>query len=180
MAEDAAGDPAALLVWCVAGFHTALLVTVLVLGLVLTGTAGAVLASLETWIGIVVYLYVWGVTWFTADRWIESGGLRVRQDRPRRDLVAAGTIQWGGVTGVLVFAGLAIPGLFAVAASGGVESIPFLVLFVLVGTAVAFLLGGLVGVAFGGLDRLLLRGAASLDPDPSRTRAGGEESTDTP
>lgn len=174
MAEDPTDptDPRRLLVWALPAFHAALLVALLVAGLYATGRAGEVLGSLETWIGVLAYLYLWAVTWWTNRRWLAAVGESFLRGRPPARPVLRSALRWGAATGLGVFAA---PFLVAVAfflAGGGLGAIPFLALAAAVGAALSLAIGGLVGGLFAGLDLLLLRASDVLLVEPTRDDRG--------
>lgn len=156
--------PGTLLVWCLATFHAALLVSLLVGGLYLADVAGDVLAGLETAVGVASYLYLWAVTWWTNRRWLERVGPAVASGRPALRPAVGEAVKWGGFTGLLFFAGLLVVG-------GGVVifTTPGAVLLValagLVGVVASFAVGAAVGALFAAVDVLLARAATMAWPD---------------
>lgn len=162
MADDAAVDPPAVLVWGVSTFHVVVLVVVLVTGLFLSGAAGDVLSGLDTTVGAAIYLYLWGITWWTTRRWLLAGGLPLTADRPASRAVAVATLKWGGITGLLFFAGLLVVAGGALLVIGDVGTIPVVVGIGLVGSPLAFTVGAVVAGVFAVADRRLLQAARSV------------------
>ena len=173
MAEHAGGRErfSGLLVWCLASFHTAALVLLLVTGLHVSGTLGPVLAEAGTWGGIAAYGYLWAVTWWTNRRWIAS--VPSLTDRAARRRIVRGGAIWGGLTGVVFFAGVLVPGAAIFAAAGGLPSVPFILLAGLLGGALSALVGAVIGGAFAGLDLVLVGAAVRLLQPRARSTSSG-------
>lgn len=171
MDNDVAADPVSLLAWCLATFHTALLVSLFVIGFYLVGAAGDVLRGLETAVGIVVYLYLWGVTWWTHRRWLDAHGVALITGRPDPRAVTVDALKWGGVTGLLFFVGVLVPSAVVLVASNGFETIPLVVLATVVGTLLSFVVGAVVGMVFALLDLLLVRVSHSWRIEDRREEA---------
>lgn len=157
-----ADDPP-LLGWCLAGYHVALLVSLLLTGLFLAGAVGDLLAGLDTTVGLALYGYLWAVTWWTNRRWLASAGL-VGGRRPDPRVVFAGAMKWGGATGVLFLAAPLVVAAAFLVAEGGPEVTPFVVLVALVGTLLAAATGAVVGGLFAAFDVLLLRTSRAVLP----------------
>lgn len=171
-APDARPGPPRLVVWAAGSLHAALLVALLASALHLSGAAGDVLAGLGTLPGIAVYLYLWAVTTVATRRALRTAELGAdgRVGRPGRAAVAAAV--WGAATGLAFLLGpLVVAGGFVLVTSGP-DVLVFLALVGLAGSVVAAVVGGLVGLAFAGLDLLLVRAAGSLVGDPRADRAG--------
>lgn len=171
-APNAAGgahaDPPALAAWAFATFHAALLVAVVVAVLYLAGIAGDRLAALDTSVGVVAYLYLWGVAWWTNRRVLAATGLGLPGGSASPTGVLVEATKWGGVAGFLAFLPLLAIGLALFVGAGGLGAIPFVLVGAAVGSVLAAGLGVLVGGGFALLDLLLLRAArAWLPPEPA-------------
>lgn len=171
---EARGDeeiPSRLLVWCLATMHTALLVSLLVGGLYVVGAAGDVLAALGTAAGIASYLYLWMVTGWTNRRWVDSVGPATVARRPDGRRAVGEAVKWGGLTGLLFFAGLLLVGATLIVATAGPGALLFVVLGGIVGAVASFAVGAAVGAVFAAMDVLLVRAAAM------GLHTGGEEAS---
>lgn len=169
---DAAG-PRPVLVWALAAFHTALLVTLVVAGLYLAGAAGDVLSGLGTAVGVASYLGLWAVTWWTNRRVVAGVGPGLVTGRPDPLAVTRQAATWGGVAGLLFFVGLFVLGAGVVVVTSGLEAIRLLALAGLVGSVLSVAVGSAVGAGFAALDLLLVRAARLLtatDPGPPPAR----------
>ena len=147
-----------LLAWTFAAFHTALLVALVVALLFFAGLAGNQLAALDTSVGVVAYLYLWAVTWWTNRRMVEAVGAGLLTGSADSSAVLVEAMKWGGVAGLLVFLPVLVVGIVLIVAQGGLEAVPFLVIAASVGSVVA---GG-VGVVVGGVLALLDLGLVRL------------------
>ena len=133
------------LAWPLASFHVAALLVAGLTTLYAVGALGSLLQGVRTVTGLALYLALWGLTRWTVGRWLRAAAL----DASRDALLGAAT--WGAVTGVGF--------LFAVLVTLGVvvREFVFVAVLALVGTPVAALVGGVVGVGFAFLDTLLVR-----------------------
>lgn len=156
--------PSPLLAWALAAFHVALLVAVVVTALFFAGLAGNQLAALDTWVGVVAYLYLWGVTWWTNRQMIDAVGQGLVTGSASTSDVFVEAMKWGGVVGLLVFLPALVVGIVLFVGGGGLEAVPFLLLAAAVGTVVSAGVGVLVGAAFALLDLLLVRLARGWFP----------------
>ena len=156
--------PPRLLVWTFAGFHAAFLVALAVAAVYLAGVANEGLAALETWIGVLAYLYLWGVTWWTNRRMLEAVGPGFVAGRASRTAVFVEASKWGGVTGFLVFLPALVVVVVRFVAAGGLQAVPFVVLATGVGSVLSVGVGGFVGAGLALLDLLLLRLARAWLP----------------
>jgi len=162
-----------LLAWAVASFHAALLVALAVVALYLTGSAGGILAGLATWVGVVAYLYLWGVTWWTNRRVLSATGLGLPGRSPTRADVLVEASKWGGATGFLAFLPALVVGVVRFVAAGGLEAVPIVAIGAAVGSVLSVGVGVLVGAGFGLLDLLLVRAARRWLPQEDARSAAG-------
>jgi len=144
--------PDALLCWGLAAFHTAVLVVVLVMCLYGSVPVGEFLAEIETSVGLLLYGALWGITWWSNHRWLQETQLLESDAESDRDTVIRAGFEWGGTTGVIFFGVLV--GLL-VLPQIPLNAIPFVVLVALIGTIVAFVVGGLLGGVFAAADIVL-------------------------
>ena len=168
---DSSGPPA-LLVWTLAAFHAAFLVALVVAAVYLAGLANDGLAALETWIGVLAYLYLWGVTWWTNRRMLDAVGSGLLTGSTRTTDVFVEAMKWGGVAGFLAFLPALAVGIALFVGAGGVEALPFVVVGAAIGSALSVGVGVLVGGVFALVDHLLLRAARAwlpAGPGPGRT-----------
>lgn len=176
-ATDASDDEPAqvhsLLAWSLAAFHAALLVALVVGVLYLAGLAGNQLAALDTSVGVLAYLYLWGVTWWTNRRMLDAVGSGLLTGSARPSAVLAEAMKWGAAAGFLVFLPLLVLVLVLFVGAGGLEAIPFVVVGAGVGSALSAGVGVVVGGSFALLDLLLVRLAGAWLPPgeapPART-----------
>lgn len=163
MAERA---PDRLLVVGLATFHTTLLLAVLVGAGYATATIGDLLGGLGTLTGFALFGLLWGTTLWTNWRWLASVGL-LADERDARNILRRATV-WGGIDGVLFFLGFLVIFLLVRTAPGTtvtIEGVGLVGFFALLGSAVATVVGGVLGVLLGALDLGLIRVAASFVPD---------------
>lgn len=164
------GSGGRLPVWALASFHAALLVALAVGVLYATGAAGDVLAGLETWIGALAYLYLWGVAVWTNRALFERIDGDLVAERPGPTALLAEASKWGGLAGLLVFIPILVVGIVFFVGAGGLEAVPFVLLAAVIGTVVSVGIGVVVGVVFALLDLLLLGAARSwLSADGGET-----------
>jgi hypothetical protein len=156
-------DTDSLLLWCLATFHTALFVLVPVALIHGVGALGDLLGSLSTVVGLVLYLALWATTWWTNRRLLATTPF----ERSEWWAVLKASVKWGGVTGSCFLLELVVVAVVQVALAGGfgtpdLASIPPLLLILAVGTLIAFVVGGLVGVVQATLDLAALGVADAL------------------
>lgn len=176
---ESVGDDRSLLVWTVASFNAALLVAIAVGLLYAVGGLGDRLAALDTSIGVVAYLYLWGVTWWTNGRWLHAVDSGLLSGAGNAVDVSVGALRWGAVAGVLVFAPAFIAVTVLVAGNADLAAIPFLALGAGIGGLLAAGVGAIVGGVLGLVDILLARAGRGWLPDTGRV-GSVEPETDTP
>ncbi len=174
--------PTRLVEWTLGTFHTSLFFALFTTLLYLAGSLGNLLASLNTLIGIAVFLFLWLTTWWstrqvvrrifgTAD--LSDTSFRIR---PRQALLLA--LYWGGLNGLLFFLPLfllfvlvllavnASPDFVRMLTTGDWSTIAAILGFWLfagaLGSIIAFVVGALAGVAFALLDLVLLASSQML------------------
>ena len=176
--EYAAPRGDTLLVWCLAGFHSAGLVILLVTIVYLTGSLGDALDGLSTAVGLGLYGVLWATSWWVTRRAVAGLDLiDPDQTVDGRALLGRGTL-WGGVNGVLFL--LAVLVLVSVELIGDEDVsvqgfVTILAIFLVAGGGVAFVIGSAVGFAFATIDWLLIEAARAL----WRTGAGGHVTAPT-
>jgi hypothetical protein len=151
--------------WSLATFHTGSFVAAVVALVHVSGSLRSRLASLDTSKGVLMFLAFWALTWF-----VTLTALR-RMDPPI-DEAGSGSIVMsmtvaGGWNGVAIFAALFLTGpLWALHWPVGVAAVawllPVLFLIVVIGTALAFTIGGIVGMCYGLVDALLVGCGSAL------------------
>ncbi len=155
-----------LLEWSLSAFHTSLFFWLFVVILYLTGNLGNLLASLNTLIGVVVFIFLWATTWLCTSQ-------VVRRTVHAADW-GAGKIPLGKALGLALLGGgfnglvfflipLFLEAIFAVvaiiASRSFTDAAAVLVLFgtsLRIGSALSFTIGAVFGFFFALLDLLLL------------------------
>jgi hypothetical protein len=143
----------------------ALLVALLYAG----GNLGALLASFNTLIGLVLFIGLWLTTW-----WCTRRGLRaVRAQTLESPLTRTGEMVralllggvWGGINGVLflgiVLGGIVVSSLVQTISTANSSSL-LIPVFGLFGLPLAFIVGAVVGVTLAAIDGALLELARVL------------------
>lgn len=176
-ADDGPGPAPPLAVWAVATFNAALLVVSAVGLLYAGGGLGVRLAALDTSTGLLAFLYLWAVTWWTNRRWLAGLGPAGLSGRAGRTDVVVAALRWGAVAGVLVFAPVFVVASAIVGGNAGLDAVPFL----LVGAAIGAALSAGVGVVVGGLlaatDLLCAWAGGAWMPVPETDAPLGETDT---
>lgn len=160
-----------LLEWSLAAFHTAFLFASLLALLYAGGNLGALLASLNTLLGLGLFGALWFLTWWStrrAARGIEWSALERSTELARR---VGHVALWGGVNGALFFAVLfslivatTVVAIVQGRAFAG-DSVPAIAFSGGIGSAAAFIIGAVVAALFALIDGGLLRLARWLIPD---------------
>jgi len=151
--------------WSLATFRTTSFMTAAVLTLHLRGTLPAFLHRLDTSIGFAAFVAFWVATWVAT---------RIGLHMAERDAVAAygapgtaipTTIVAGGWNGVFVFAMLALTVVAAFAQPQGVRAlaaVPVFLFGAVIGSLLAFTIGGIAGFVYGLVDALVILIGAAL------------------
>lgn len=147
--------------WSFATFHVALFVVAAVLFLYSRGGFGATLASLNTLLGLGLFIALWATTFFTTRRAFRGLDLA---DAAALRLLPRRAIRWGAANGVAFLALLAIPlivGAIAAARPGGNPLAPlgFAVIASPFALSVAAVVGALVGLVLSLVDLVLIAAA---------------------
>ena len=148
-----------LVVWALATFHVAVFLVAFVLLLYSRGRFGATLATLNTLVGLGLFIALWATTLFTTRRALR--GVDPLADRVDGPTLARQAIRWGAANGVAFLLALAVPlvvGSIAATPRGGN---PFAVLGIAAIAApfaisVASVIGGVVGLALAAVDLMLI------------------------
>ncbi|WP_435359553.1 hypothetical protein [Haloarchaeobius sp. DFWS5] len=165
VAESSAGWPRpTLLSWCFGTFHAVTLTVVGVLSLHLGGSVGDLLQGLSTAVGFAAFLFLWGLSMWTATAVLQRVTL-FGPTRSTKSAILTASAVWGGVTGASFLAGVVLT--IAVNSAGALPTLGLLLILAFV-FALAFLVGALVGIVFGLLDLGLLALARWLVPAAER------------
>lgn len=167
--------PTALLDLALATFHTTLFFALLIFIGYVSGALGNLLASLNTFIGLALYALLWATTWWTTRRARQGLNWNSLADSLVTSKLIVKSLLWGGLNGLLVFlvlfafylvkfvglalfsdlAGFAVQGPPALVA-GAFQIIAYSLLALAAGSTFAFVIGGLVGLVFAVLDRIMI------------------------
>lgn len=150
--------PPTLVTWCLGTFHVAMLTVVAILLLQRGNAVGGALSGLDTAIGLGLYGLLWTLTWWTTHRGLRAAWRDGRGPTWTNGLASA--LVWGGVTGVVFFAGL-FAALLVVLVVDGADVLATLGVGA-IGAFVAVLVGAIVGGVLGLIDLVLLRTARTL------------------
>lgn len=162
-----------LLAWAMATFHTVFFFLLFVILVYLSGNLGQLLSSLNTLVGVAIFVLLWLTTAFCTGHVVQS----VEPAALEHPFASFNVIKrvmvksafWGGVNGFIFLIGLLlilaivlltaiIPVLFSPEVIGLVASVGF---FTSIASVIALILGGVVGIVFSMLDFVIL-GIASL------------------
>ncbi len=155
-----------LLEWSLGAFHTSLFFWLFTIILYLTGVLGNLLASLNTLVGVIVFVFLWATTWFSTRlvvrQVVSTGDWSARKIPLGRTLALA--MLGGGINGLVFFAVplllAAIVIAVAVIASRSLTDVGSLLFAfgssAIIGSALAFFIGAIFGLVFAFLDLLLL------------------------
>jgi hypothetical protein len=160
-----------LLEWGLAAFHTAFLFAGLLALLYAGGNLGALLASLNTLLGLGLFGVLWFFTWWStrrAARGIDLTALERTSVLARR---LGRVVLWGGVNGALFFAVLLA--LIVINASAAIvqghafagDFLPVIAFGGVAGSAAAFIIGAIAALLFALVDGALLTLARWLVPE---------------
>lgn len=162
-----------LVIWAFATFHASVFVLIALVVAYRGGGLGQALQSLNTAVGLGLFIALW-ITTYVATRNAFTG-LALAAIVQIDDLaLTARAIRWGALNGVmfLLVLALVIPGGYAVTHLGdvfhavlgptGIQSALFVLGGLIVASAVALVVGGLIGLLFSGVDLILLGLTARL------------------
>ena len=149
--------------WSLTTFHTASFVAAAVLGLHIRGALLTAISRLDTSLGVAFFLSLWALTWYAT----RAG---VRQLGPAIDTASSATIVFsttvaGGLNGSGILAIVAVLAVMSAVSNGvprALGALPVLFFFVVIGGVLAFTIGAVVGLIYGLVDTLLLKGGAAL------------------
>lgn len=158
--------------WSLSAFHTSLFFWLFAIVLYVTGSLGNLLASLNTLIGVVVFIFLWVTTWFCT-RQVVRRTLNTADwgaSKISLGLTLALAMLGGGVNGLLFFLIplflAAIVAAVAVITSRSLTDVPALLIIFgysfAIGSVLAFGIGVVFGLVFAFLDLLLLGGSQFL------------------
>jgi hypothetical protein len=156
----------ALRAWSIATFHTVSFVASVVVGVHVSGSLAAALGRLNTQVGVAFFLALWAITWYATRAGLRHMGPRV--DDASSETIVYSTTVAGGWNGVGIFALILlvflVGSLFSLASHApvGVTLVPVLFFVAVLGGALAFTTGAVVGLVYGVIDALLLRCGAAL------------------
>lgn len=149
----------ALAAWALATFHATFFVLVFVLLLYSRGGFGATLASLNTFVGLALFIALWGTTLVTTRRALRGiDPLAASVDGLR---LSSQAIRWGAANGLAFLALLAIPLIIGSIAATPPGGNPFAVLGIALvaspfAASVAAVFGALSGLTLSALDQVLI------------------------
>jgi hypothetical protein len=163
-------DGRGLVVWALATFHASFFVLILVLLLYTRGGFGATLSTLNTLVGLGLFLALWATTYLTTSRALRGldliGSPRDRAGYPRRAL------RWGAANGMSFLAILGLVAIGTAITTTRPDQVPSGILgpalFIApIALIVSAAVGGAVGAMFGIIDRgfLALADFGGRDPD---------------
>jgi len=160
------GDDNNLVAWALGTFHASILIVVAVLILHAAGGLGSLLSSLNTPTGLALFAALWATTTWSARRTLRDAfepDLRVVMGAP--DLIWR-AIRDGALNGVVFLACLAIILAISAVATGNGGSIlifiygaPFIAV---IGTAIAAVIGALIGLCYLAIDLTLIAATRAL------------------
>jgi hypothetical protein len=157
--ESTSGLPTTLTAWTLATTNTVAFILAALLPAYASGGLSDVLPSLNTTVGVVVFLALWLVVGVTT-HWL-LGHVDLAETSPGRLTLWAGAC--GALDGIVFLVGLVLALGVPTALAGPLE-LQSVVLIALIGAPIAAVVGLVVGVVAGVLDLLLLRAAAAVSP----------------
>lgn len=147
----------ALVTWTLATFHTSAFLLVALLFLYSQGVLHQVLQGLSTAVGLALFAALWGLTYATTDQALSG----LEDD----DAFIGRGLRWGGVNGVLFLWVLVLVQGTALVLAGlrdPLGALLFGLIFLAIGSIVAFGVGALVGLIFANVDLALLALARAM------------------
>jgi hypothetical protein len=172
MAEGRRREGELLVVFTLGTFHAAALIAALVLVLYATGGLASLLSGLSTIAGLALFSALWLTTVWSTNRTLRGAFTVAPWTSEPLDVMIRRAGWRGGVNGVLFLACLGVIAAISAAFTGdltmGILGIGFLILAT-VGSAVAFVIGLVVGLLFAAVDLALVSATrAILDDRTSR------------
>jgi hypothetical protein len=164
-----------LIEWSFGAFHTAFFVLIAFTLLFASDSADDVLGTLNTGVGVGVFVLLWGTTWWTTRRAVRS----LKQDGqfylpPFLDLLGA-SVKWGAVNGILFLLSLLVFVILFFGVSSALvtnsdsytryqiaSSIGSALLIGCIGTPIAGIFGGAMGFVLALLDGAIIKIALVL------------------
>lgn len=153
------GPPTTLTAWTLATTNTVTFLLLVLLPAYASGGLSDVLPTLNTAVGVVVFLALWLVVGVTTD-WL-LGRLDLTEASTGRLALWAGAV--GALDGIVFLVGVVLA-LGVPSALVGPLTLQTVVLVALIGTPIAAVVGAVVGLVAGLLDLALLRAAAAVSP----------------
>lgn len=162
-----------LLAWSLATFHTTVFVLAILVLAYSGGGLGPALSGLNTFVGLGLFVVLWGTTYVTTARALDGLDI-IRSARGRADY-GRRVFRWGAANGMSFLAIVGVGAIVTAVANtrpGQVGSgILFPALFIApIALIVSAAVGGTVGVLFGVIDRALFA-LAGLTGDDQGTKA---------
>lgn len=154
-----------LMTWTFATFNTVTFVLAFMIPSYASGGLSDVLPALSTTVGVVIFLYLWALVG-VATRFAFTR-INLLTDSVRRILVWATAT--GAVVGMAFLMGTVLGGGIPSALQGSVD-FTTVTLVVAIGTPIAGVVGGVVGLLAGALDLVLLTAAERVRPKSRRDR----------
>lgn len=157
--ESTGGPPTSLTAWTLATTNTVAFVLAALLPAYASGGLSDVLPSLNTAVGVVVFLALWAVVAVTT-HWL-LGRVDQTETSPGRLALWAGAC--GALDGIVFLVGVVLALGVPTALVGPLE-LQSVALLALIGAPIAAVVGLVLGAVAGLLDLLLLRAAAAVSP----------------
>ncbi len=178
--------PTRLLEWALATFHTTFFFLLFVIPVYLSGNLGQVLSSLNTLVGVAIFVVLWVATTVCTSQVVRQVAPSVLEhplaDPPATFWVVLRSAFWGAVNGFLFLIGLLailffvfLTSLLPVLFSPEIVGVIVLAgIYVSIASGVALMTGGVIGFVFALLDFLILGIAGAvlrlIEPGPVEHR----------
>src|SRR5438105_697424 len=161
-----------LVTWSLATFHATAFVLAIVVFAYSRDALGGGLSSLNTFVGLGLFVALWATTYLTTSRAVE--GLDLIGSAGDRDTYTRRTLRWGAVNGMLFLVTLGIVAVVTAISNTRPDQVAsgilFPALFIApIALVVSAAVGGAVGVIFGFIDLALfgLAGLGGKDSEPT-------------